>query len=257
MSHPIRHSQILIPAAAACISILIVGIVSRHLIETTHIANFLIASMGASALLLFVIPSSPLSQPWSLFGGHMVSGFIGISCALLFQDIVIASALSVTMAIIAMMYLRCLHPPGGATALIPILMAGDEVQQAGFQFIFTPIAINTLILLLLSLLINRLVLHRHYASHTVPEPRPVQEETEAIIQSSPFTAEDLAYAFEEMDNYIDVDEDDLFRIYALATSHAEQRGAHVPCLRKSCERRVTAKRRLKSNGKEDEDTTNP
>lgn len=241
MSHPIRHTQILIPAAAACVAILIVGTISRTLIEATAVAHFLIASMGASALLLFVIPSSPLSQPWALFGGHMISGFIGISCALLIDDIVIASAISVTLAIIAMMYLRCLHPPGGATALIPILMAG-EVHEVGFQFIFTPIAINTLILLLVSLLVNRLVLHRHYASHSVPEPLPVQEETEAIIQSSPFTAEDLAYAFKKMDTYIDVDEEDLFRIYALATRHAEERGAHVPCLRKTCERRVTRKR---------------
>ena len=248
MSHPIRHSQILIPAAAACVAILIVGAISRTLIETTAVAHFLIASMGASALLLFVIPTSPLSQPWALFGGQMVSGFIGIGCALFIDDLVIASALSVPLAIIAMMYLRCLHPPGGATALIPILMA-EEVHQVGFQFIFTPIAINTLTLLLLSLLINRLVLHRHYASHSVPEPLPVQEETEAIIQSSPFTADDLAYAFEQMDSYIDVDEDDLFRIYALATNHAEERGVQVPCLRKNCERRVTAKRRLRDEKK--------
>ncbi len=246
MSHPVRHSQILIPAIAACIAILIVGTISRTLIETTAVAHFLIASMGASSLMLFVLPTSPLSQPWPLFGGHMVSGFIGISCALLINDIVIASAVSVTLAITAMMYLRCLHPPGGATALIPILMV-SEVQEVGFQFIFFPIAINTLILLLLSLLVNRLVLHRHYASHSVPEPLPVQEETEAIIQSSPFTAEDLTFAFEMMDNYIDVDEDDLFRIYALATTHAEERGAHVPCLRKNCERKVTGQRHTRKH----------
>ncbi len=246
MSHPVRHSQILIPAIAACIAILIVGTISRTLIETTAVAHFLIASMGASSLMLFVLPTSPLSQPWSLFGGHMVSGFIGISCALLINDIVIASAVSVTLAITAMMYLRCLHPPGGATALIPILMV-SEIQEVGFQFIFFPIAINTLSLLLLSLLVNRLVLHRHYASHSVPEPLPVQEETEAIIQSSPFTAEDLTFAFEMMDNYIDVDEDDLFRIYALATTHAEERGAHVPCLRKNCERKVTGQRHTRKH----------
>ncbi len=246
MSHPVRHSQILIPAIAACIAILIVGTISRTLIETTAVAHFLIASMGASSLMLFVLPTSPLSQPWSLFGGHMVSGFIGISCALLINDIVIASAVSVTLAITAMMYLRCLHPPGGATALIPILMV-SEIQEVGFQFIFFPIAINTLSLLLLSLLVNRLVLHRHYASHSVPEPLQVQEETEAIIQSSPFTAEDLTFAFEMMDNYIDVDEDDLFRIYALATTHAEERGAHVPCLRKNCERKVTGQRHTRKH----------
>ena len=244
MSHPVRHTQIIVPAVAASISLLIIGTVSHHLLATTSISHFLVASMGASALLLFVIPSSPLSQPWALFGGHMLSGFIGISCALLIEDTVIASSIALPLAVILMMYLRCLHPPGGATALIPILMV-EEIHEIGFQFIFTPIAVNTLVLLLLSLLINRVVLHRHYAAHSVPEPLPVQEETEAVIQSSPFTADDLAYAFEKMDTYIDVDEDDLFRIYALATSRAEERGAHVPCLRRNCERRVTTRQGIK------------
>ena len=75
----------------------------------------------------------------------------------------------------------------------------------------------------------------------------MQEETDAIIQSSPFTADDLVYAFDEMDTYIDVDEDDLFRIYALATTHAEKRGGNVPCLRKNCERRGTRKPRTQKN----------
>lgn len=240
MSHPISHKQILIPAAAACIAIFSVGAISHYLLGSSQITHFLIASMGASALLLFVIPSSPLSQPWALFGGQMIPGFIGIACALLIGDLVLASAASLTFSIIAMMYLRCLHPPGGATALIPILMV-EEVQQVGFQFLFTPIAINTLTLLLLSLLINRLVLHRHYATHSIPEPQPVQQQTEVMINSSPFTREDLSYAFEKMDSFIDIDEEDLFRIYALATAHAEERGAHVPCLRKHCERKLTTK----------------
>ena len=238
MSHPINHKQILIPSMAACIAIFLVGTISHYLLGDTQVVHFLIASMGASALLLFVIPSSPLSQPWALFGGQMVPGFIGIACALFIPDLVFASAASLTLSIIAMMYLRCLHPPGGATALIPILMT-EEVQQLGFQFLFTPIAINTLTLMLLSLLINRLVLHRHYATHTIPESLPVQAQTEVMINNSPFTEEDLSYAFEQMDNYVDIDEEDLFRIYSLATSHAEERGAHVPCLRKKCERKIT------------------
>ncbi|MDH5784421.1 MAG: HPP family protein [Chromatiales bacterium] len=246
MSHPVRHNQILIPALAVFSAMLLTGFTSQFLIASTPAASFLIASMGASALLLFVIPSSPLSQPWSLFGGQMISAFTGISCALLINDIVIATAISVSLAIIAMMYLRCLHPPGGATALIPIMMV-DEIEHIGYLFIFFPVALNTLILLLLSLFINRVILHRHYASHSVPEPPPIQEETEAIIQSSPFSAEDLNYAFEKMDTYIDVDEDDLFRIYALATAHAEERGRHVPCLRRNCERKITTKNHVRTD----------
>src|ERR1700749_4126996 len=70
-----------------------------------------IAPMGASAVLLFAVPASPLAQPWSIVGGNLVSALIGVTCAAYIDDIALAASLAAALAICAMFALRCLHPP--------------------------------------------------------------------------------------------------------------------------------------------------
>ena len=113
----------------------------------------LVASMGASAVLLFAVPHGPLSQPWAVFGGHLVSAVIGVACARLLTDTVTASALAVALAISAMYYLRCIHPPGGATALTAVA-GGESVHALGFHFVLTPVLLNVLVILLVAMLFN-------------------------------------------------------------------------------------------------------
>ena len=81
----------------------------------------LVASMGASAVILFIIPGSPLAQPWPFVGGHLISGLTGLVINHYQSDLTIAVALAVGLAVLMMILLRCLHPPGAATALAPIL----------------------------------------------------------------------------------------------------------------------------------------
>ena len=92
----------------------------------------LVASMGASAVLLFAVPHGPLSQPWAVFGGHLVSAAIGIACTRLELDPILTAALAVALAISAMYYLRCIHPPGGATALSAVV-GGRVGTRPGFS----------------------------------------------------------------------------------------------------------------------------
>jgi len=73
--------------------------------------------MGASSVLLFAVPASPLAQPWSIVGGNFVSALVGIGCAHWIPDPALAATLAVGLAIIAMFQLRCLHPPGGAMGM--------------------------------------------------------------------------------------------------------------------------------------------
>ena len=77
--------------------------------------------MGASALLLFAIPSSPLAQPWSIVGGNTVSALIGLLVSRYVPEPAVAAGCAVAFAIAAMSLLRCLHPPGGAAALTAAL----------------------------------------------------------------------------------------------------------------------------------------
>lgn len=184
-------------------------------------APFMLAAMGASTVLLLGAPHSPFSQPWSFAGGHLVSAAIGVFCAMELHNIYLSAGLAVGLSILAMYYLRCLHPPGGATALLAVI--GDQrIHSMGYHFIVMPVLINVVILLCVSLLINRLVLRRHYpynpsfagtaAGHVhEPHPRPG------------LSRDDLHAALKEMNSFIDVTEGDLERIFSLATLHTYRR----------------------------------
>lgn len=122
----------------------------------------MIGSFGASAVLLYGAPRSPLAQPRNLIGGHVVSAFIGVACWQVFHDFpVVAQALAVATAIALMHLTRTLHPPGGATALIATLGA-PEIERLGFWYILMPALLGPLILLLVALLVNNLPRTRRY-----------------------------------------------------------------------------------------------
>lgn len=177
-----------------------------------------VASMGASAVLLFAAPHGALSQPWSVFGGHVVSALIGVACARwLGADPLLAASLAVALSIAAMYSLRCLHPPGGATALGAVL-GGDSVLALGYMYVLSPILLNTLIILAVAVVFNYPFAWRRYPQcwHPREEPADVPGEKHMIPHSS------LVYALSQIDTFVDVSEDDLQRIYALAL------GQHPP-----------------------------
>jgi len=95
-------------------------------------------SFGASAVLLYGAPRSPLAQPRNLIGGHLVSAVIGVSAWMLFQQYPwLAAALAVATAIAAMHLTRTLHPPGGATALIAVI-GSDKIHDLGYLYVLLP-----------------------------------------------------------------------------------------------------------------------
>lgn len=184
-------------------------------------AVLVVASMGASAVLLFAVPHGALSQPWPLFGGHLISAFIGVSCFSLIDDKALAAAAAVGISIGAMYYLHCLHPPGGATALVAVL-GGESVTGLGYAFLVTPVLENVLLLLLMAVLLNLPFHHRRYpAALSRPRRNAVEAEEKGVIAHS-----DLVYALSQLDTFIDVSEQDLIRIYTLAVHHTH---TPVPC----------------------------
>ena len=104
--------------------------------------------MGASAVLLFAVPASPMAQPWPIIGGNVVSALVGIAVAKVVPDPTLAIGLAVGLAIGCMSILRCLHPPGGAAALTGVI-GGPAVAAAGFMFPFVPVALNAVALVAL------------------------------------------------------------------------------------------------------------
>lgn len=127
-----------------------------------HDLSLLLGSFGASAVLLYGAPRSPLAQPRNVLGGHVVSALVGVLCWKLFAAVPGLAQASAVAAAIALMHLtRTLHPPGGATALIATL-GSAEVQDLGFWFVLVPAALGPLLLLLVALLVNNLPRSRRY-----------------------------------------------------------------------------------------------
>lgn len=116
----------------------------------------LIGSFGASAVLLFGAPDSPLTQPRNLIGGHLVSALVAVVLVALFGAGPLVMALAVGLAIFFMNLTHTTHPPGGATALIGVQGA------AGWSYIFVPVLTGALILLAVTLVTSNVVYHRRY-----------------------------------------------------------------------------------------------
>lgn len=114
----------------------------------------LIAPLGASAVLLFAAPESPLAKPWNMIGGNISSAFIGVSSALLIADPLLAAPIACGIAITFMMVIGCLHPPGGAVALTAVI-GGPSIHAAGFGFALWPVGVSTLLLLATAIVFNR------------------------------------------------------------------------------------------------------
>ena len=214
---PVSHTERLLSALGGFLGIYGILQISLHFVGI-EAAVLIVASMGASAVLLFAVPHGPLSQPWPLIGGHMVSAVVGVSCARLIPDTLVAAALAVCLAIAVMHYLRCIHPPGGATALSAVV-GGASVQALGFQFVLTPVLLNVLVIFLVAVMFNYPFAWRRYPASL---KRVVSDGSPAT--KPPISHEDLVYALSEVDSFIDVSEQDLLAIYELATRRAQSGG---------------------------------
>lgn len=118
-----------------------------------HPSFYLVAPLGATAVLVFCVPNSPLAQPWSAIVGNVIAALVAIMAIRLVPG-AWSVGVAVGAAIAAMMFVRALHPPGGAVAL---LMALDPVPalETGPLFALMPVGLTTTLLVLTAVLYNR------------------------------------------------------------------------------------------------------
>ncbi|MBN3857232.1 HPP family protein [Paraburkholderia sp. Ac-20340] len=198
----LRWRERLRSGVGALIGIALTGAVSQHLLGNASTIPWLIAPMGASAVLLFGVPASPLAQPWSIIGGNLVSAVVGVTCALLIADPVLAAAVAVGVAICAMFTLRCVHPPSGAVALTAVL-GGPAVRALGYEFVLEPVLLQSFVLLGAALVYHKATGHRY------PHAALAAKSTPPAPAASGFSRADLEAALRERNELIDVDTDDL------------------------------------------------
>jgi len=212
---PVSHRERLLSGLGGCLGILASYFVTRAVVDGPE-AALLIASMGASAVLLYAVPHGPMSQPWAVLGGHLVSSTVGVSVTLWLGHDAVAGAVAVGAAITAMYYLRCIHPPGGATALVSVV-GGPAVAALGYKFVLMPVMLNAMAILAMAIAFNNLFGWRRYPAALMPKAAAPDE------SYAPIAHEDFVYALSELDSYVDVSEDDLLAIYRLATGHRDAR----------------------------------
>lgn len=158
---------------------------------------WLIAPMGASAVLVFAVPASPLAQPWSVIGGNTLSALVGMACGVLIPDPALAAAAAVALAIGLMFALRCLHPPGGASALLIVLM-----QMHDPRFALFPVLTNSLLLVLAGAVYNSLTGRPYPHRQRAAAPAPGRP-------ASRFTSADFDAALAHYNQVLDISRDDL------------------------------------------------
>lgn len=196
------------------LGILLVMAVSHSVLGLSG-AAMLIASMGASAVLVFGVPHGPLSQPWPVLAGHGVSALIGVACARLMPDAMFAAACAVGLSIVAMRVLKCIHPPGGATALTAV-MGGQAVHDLGYSFVVCPVLLNALVIVAAAVAVNYPFAWRRYPAALVRQTAPPTDPRKV-------THEDVIAALERLDTFVDITEDDLLRLHASLTKRVEER----------------------------------
>ena len=140
----------------AFLGLLLVFAAAQWLGELSGINEWLMASLGASALLVFALPQSPMAQPWAVIAGNTLSALIGISCAITIKAPLLALPLAASLSILGMFLLRCLHPPAAAVALIAVLGGITHYRYALF-----PVMVDSVLLILAGALYSNLTGKRY------------------------------------------------------------------------------------------------
>ena len=130
-------------SCGAFVGLMLVLTLAKYLGELSGIDEWLMASLGASALLVFALPASPMAQPWAVIAGNTLSALIGITAANLIKEPLLAMPIAAAVSILGMFVLRCLHPPAAAVALIVVLGHVTHYRYAAF-----PVMVDSILLVM-------------------------------------------------------------------------------------------------------------
>jgi CBS domain-containing membrane protein len=216
-----------IACIGALIGIALAGLISGLMTGATPGLPLIVAPMGASAVLLFAVPASPLAQPWSIAGGNTISAFVGLLVVHAIPSQALAAAVAVAAAIAVMSWLRCLHPPGGAVALSTVL-GSTAAAPLGYSFALVPVGLNSLVLVLLGLAFHR------FSGHSYPhKPKLVLAETHGTADPPPqlrvsLNDADIDAALAESGENFDIAREDIHRLVRRAEMASLERAHDVP-----------------------------
>lgn len=200
----VSPAEKIVSALGSTLAIFCLFWISRFFLPADAVWGVL-GSMGATAVLLFAVPHGPLSQPWPLLVGHTISAVIGVCCAKAISDPFLATAMAVGGSIAAMHQLKCIHPPGGATAFTAV-MGGQGIRDLGFGYVLCPVLLNTVAMLVLAIVINYFFAWRRYPAGI---HRRAGGEIAGPGKGPDEMHQKVIAAIRSLDSFVDIDEEDL------------------------------------------------
>jgi len=208
-------------ATGGLIGLLVTGLVMRAGVGSSQHMPLLMAPIGASTVLVFGVPASPLAQPWSVVGGNFIAALVGVTIARAVPELTLAAALAVALTIAITSIFRCLHPPAGAVALTTVI-GGSAVTGAGYRFALVPVLLNSVLLVGIGLIFNAL------ARRSYPHVPALPVSTHGTADAPPefrvgFTEADIAKAMDQLGTPLDVAQADLIALFRHVEEAAHRR----------------------------------
>jgi len=143
------------PIVSGISAAIVISILAFFTLETSA-GVWLMFSFGATVFIVFVLYDLETAQPKNIFFGHLISIIVGI----IFNETIGLSfyslGLSVGVAVILMVYFKVMHPPAASNPLVALFM------DLSFDYIFFPVIVGTIVIILSSILINKIILKRKY-----------------------------------------------------------------------------------------------
>ncbi|MEH6800340.1 MAG: HPP family protein [Halopseudomonas sabulinigri] len=170
------------------------------------VALLLIGPLGASAILLFAVPSGALAQPWSILGSYFLASVVATAVAHYGGHTLDMAALATGVTLVCMFVLRCVHPPGGAVAL-GVVLAGPALQALG-EMAILPVMLNAFALLASALLYNNLTGVR-YPKRPAPAIDLHHTNDRSPELRVGITDADMDAALDEFGEFVDITREDL------------------------------------------------
>jgi CBS-domain-containing membrane protein len=128
---------------------LAIGVLSYADTEILN-AALLMAPFGATTVLVFGVPDSPLAQPKNVIFGHLLTAFIGVVFVQFVGVTPLSLAMATGLAVSMMLLTKTTHPPAGANPLL-IMLTGQS-----WGFLFTPVLIGAIVIVLVGKSMNTL-----------------------------------------------------------------------------------------------------
>ena len=191
-------------------------------------SHWLIAPVGASAVILYALSHTPVAQPWSVIGSYMAATAAALASAAFIPVPQLAATVAVAATIWLMARFNCIHPAGGALALFIVLDGPYTPARMGLTFGL--VMLNVAVMLLAAIVVNNFLLGRRYPYSFKRGGASLHDTRDSPpLERIGLTHEDLKSSIQSLDTFVDVQEDELVQLYNLAVDHAFDRHVGLSC----------------------------